>query len=526
MEPRKLLALLRGELDWVVMKCLEKSRERRYETANGLARDIQRYLADEAVEARPPSTAYRLGKFLKRHKGPMVAVGVVLAALVVGIVGTTLGLVRAWQAEGVARQRYEEAESERARAAASAVTEAEQRQKAEKAEADTLADYRASTDDAIEQLIGSKEELGPKEKAYLENTLKRWQAFAARQGDDQRSRAIRAEGHSRVAILWGKLERLEEAQVECQMACDLYKNLVDQLPTVPEYQNDLAGTHHNLGLLLAGLGKREEARAEYQAARDLQKKLVEQFPAVPEYQKDLADTHTNLGILLVGLEEVEEARAEFQAALDLRKKLVEQFPAVPSYQIDLGGSYCNSGNRILMAGQAAESLPWFDLAVRTLKPVHDKEPRHVYAKQFLRNSHWKRALAYDRLKKPAEAVKDWDRAIELSAPTERPGFRANRASSQVQAGQVDEAVAEVAELTKNPFWAAVKWYNFACIYAVASGKIADKKQDYADRAMELLQKAVKAGYKDLANMAKDPDLDALRERDDFKKLLAELEKKP
>ena len=53
-EPRKLMTLLRGELDWVVMKCLEKHRERRYETANGLARDIQRYLADEAVEARPP----------------------------------------------------------------------------------------------------------------------------------------------------------------------------------------------------------------------------------------------------------------------------------------------------------------------------------------------------------------------------------------------------------------------------------------------------------------------------------------
>ena len=53
-EPRKLMALLRGELDWVVMKCLEKHRERRYETASGLARDIQRYLADEAVEARPP----------------------------------------------------------------------------------------------------------------------------------------------------------------------------------------------------------------------------------------------------------------------------------------------------------------------------------------------------------------------------------------------------------------------------------------------------------------------------------------
>jgi serine/threonine protein kinase len=97
-EPRKLLALLRGDLDWVVMKCLEKQRDRRYETANGLARDLQRYLADEAVEARPASAGYRLRKFLKRYKGPVVAASLVLLALLVGTLGTTWGLYQALQA--------------------------------------------------------------------------------------------------------------------------------------------------------------------------------------------------------------------------------------------------------------------------------------------------------------------------------------------------------------------------------------------------------------------------------------------
>ncbi len=94
-EPRKLMALLRGELDWVVMKCLEKHRDRRYETVNGLARDIQRYLADEPVEARPPSARYRLSKFLRRNKGPVVAAVLVLFTLLAGIAGTTLGIIRA-----------------------------------------------------------------------------------------------------------------------------------------------------------------------------------------------------------------------------------------------------------------------------------------------------------------------------------------------------------------------------------------------------------------------------------------------
>ena len=94
-EPRKLMALLRGELDWVVMKCLEKKRDRRYDTVNALARDIQRYLADEPVEARPPSAGYRLSKFLQRNKGPVVAAAVVLLTLLAGIAGTTFGLIRA-----------------------------------------------------------------------------------------------------------------------------------------------------------------------------------------------------------------------------------------------------------------------------------------------------------------------------------------------------------------------------------------------------------------------------------------------
>ncbi len=98
-DPRKLMTMLRGELDWVVMKCLEKNRERRYETANALARDIQRYLADEAVEARPPSATYRFQKFVKRHKGQVIAASLVLLVLLGGIAGTTLGLFRAQAAQ-------------------------------------------------------------------------------------------------------------------------------------------------------------------------------------------------------------------------------------------------------------------------------------------------------------------------------------------------------------------------------------------------------------------------------------------
>ncbi len=108
-EPAKLSKLMKGELDWVLLKALEKDRSRRYETANALSRDIQRYLADEVVEARPPSTGYRLKKFVRRNKGQVIAGSLVLCALVVGIAGTTLGLVEAKRQEAEARRQEQEA---------------------------------------------------------------------------------------------------------------------------------------------------------------------------------------------------------------------------------------------------------------------------------------------------------------------------------------------------------------------------------------------------------------------------------
>jgi hypothetical protein len=68
-----------------VLKALEKDRARRYATAAGLARDIERYLADEVVEARPPSRAYRLQKFVRRHRPQVIAAGLVLLALLAGV---------------------------------------------------------------------------------------------------------------------------------------------------------------------------------------------------------------------------------------------------------------------------------------------------------------------------------------------------------------------------------------------------------------------------------------------------------
>ena len=95
---------LRGDLDWITMKALEKEPPRRYATAYALAQDVQRYLDFQPVSAGPPTASYRLGKFIRRHRAGVVAGLLVTVALVLGVTGTTIGLIRAVEAERIASE--------------------------------------------------------------------------------------------------------------------------------------------------------------------------------------------------------------------------------------------------------------------------------------------------------------------------------------------------------------------------------------------------------------------------------------
>jgi WD40 repeat protein/serine/threonine protein kinase len=115
MEPAKLTKLVRGELDWIVMKCLDKDRNRRYETANALAGDVQRYLSDEAVQACPPSAAYRFRKFGRRNKAALAtasAVGLAVLLTVAGLATSTIMIAHEQRATASALQAQTEAKGE------------------------------------------------------------------------------------------------------------------------------------------------------------------------------------------------------------------------------------------------------------------------------------------------------------------------------------------------------------------------------------------------------------------------------
>jgi serine/threonine-protein kinase len=276
-------------------------------------------------------------------------------------------------------------------------------------------------------------------------------------------------------------KRLKQADLHAlrkkllETAVPFYQEFVQQRGDDPGLQADRGRAFRRLGSLRGEIGEKVEAEADYRRAVEVFGELVRLHPSVPEYRQELARTHNNLGIVLRARGQDKEAEATF-----------------------------------------------------------GKDPQTVEPRRSLRDAHWDRAEALMKLARDADAVKDWDRAIELDKGSDRPRFRLWRslALARAQTGDYAQTVADAVALAEAKGAKDIAVYDAARVCALASvsvkkdAKLADQ---YAARAVELLAKARAAGYfkdaTDVENMKKDSDLASLRSRDDFQKLLAQLKEK-
>ncbi len=383
-EPKALAGLLRSELDWVVMKALEKDRTRRYDTPTSFAADVRRYLSGEAVQAHPPSVAYKLRKSLRKNRGPVAAAALVALALLVGVVGTSVGQLRAERARDAEAGQRVVAEEARAaetdqRREAEAARDAEGRQRrraeaardvaeARQAEAvasrrRTLAVLQAATGEDIEKLIGSRQDLGPHERAYLEAVAARWRDFAGGEGDGPDARAAAAEGAFRVAALRQKLGDRAAAAEGYRAAAAAWERLAGEFPAVPSYRSDLAMSRNNLGDLLRQEGDWAGAAAECRRAVEAQERLVADFPAVLGHAADLAGSRNNVGLLLAALGKPAEAEAEFRRAVAACERLAAAGGAAPDARACQATSRYNLAGLLRELGRTAEAEAEFRRAI-------------------------------------------------------------------------------------------------------------------------------------------------------------------
>lgn len=329
-----------------------------------------------------------------------------------------------------------------------------------------------------------------------------------------------ARTRSHLAGLLGNSGEIADAVEQYSEGLAIREQLVADFPSTPEYRRDLAASYYNLGNVLNEHGKHAEGEEHHRRGLAIRQKLVADFPGMPEYRQELAASHINLGGLLHSFDRP-EAKDQYTQALAIQRQLVEDFPAVVDYRVQLGVTYSNLGHFVRGSGQPRESLEWYNQAVDLLQPVHARDGPPLDT-QFLLNSYWGRAVAYDALQRHAEALADWEQVVALSPPARLPGYRASRAMSRLHNDRLAEALPELAELAQLTTWKADEWYGLACVFAVASTKVAERKEEFATQAMEFMRKAVAAGFKDTAHVAQNPSLDSLRARDDFAELLGKI----
>ncbi len=312
------------ELDWITLKALDKDRGRRYETASALADDVRRFLTDELVLACPPSNTYRLRKLVRRHKGPALASALILLALLGGVAGTTVGLVLANRERWIA-----ETERDKTREALTAETRARKQ---------TMATLNGLTDDVV-RLLGQQVTLAKQDRVFLDKIVADYAAFAALPGQDEETRAIRAEGHLRVGFVHGKLGESAQALSSYGLAREQYRSLVADFPANLDHRLQLLITHNKMGDRLREMGRHSEAEAEFRQAQDLCAKGIADLPTNPAHRRELSVSHLNMGVMFTSLGKFGEAAIEYRQALALRHDLAAELPDQPEYRRELAQTH-------------------------------------------------------------------------------------------------------------------------------------------------------------------------------------------
>jgi tetratricopeptide (TPR) repeat protein len=587
-EPVRLTRLLRGELDWVVMKCLEKDRARRYDTANGLARDIERYLHEEPVEAGPPGAGYRLRKLARKHRAALNIAAAFLALLVLAAAVSIWQAIRATAAERQALAERDRAEQEKERA----------EHEKDRAEAGFRM-FRDTVDRFFTQVGESPKlkALGMEKfrKELLQSAKDLYERFTQAEPDKPTVRHDLGLAHLRLAKIQQALGDYATAQASSEKAIEILGELARKHAGAAQYQRPLAASYFQLGEIYFHAGRWDKAEMNYQQALDMQEKLAEGHPEVAEDRRALAMTQSGLGLLHDRAGRLEKAQASLEQALPIwnqlvandsnnsedrhglaslqrllgnvyrhkgwsekaemflkgaessYRALVRDYPEVPQYRESLGTTYHTLGSLYhdnMAQAEKAEAAHQQSLQIfEKLANDHRDVLEFMYRVGY---SYFLLALDADLAGRTDAALTRYDRACEILEGVVGRGYGLGRIElfdsrilrAVVLAGRGDHARAidEASAVARQEGLNVKNIYNLVCVFSQSSAAAekdsklspADRtrlKAQYADRAMDFLQQAVTNGFQNIALLKTDKDLNQLRSREDFQKLVQELERK-
>jgi serine/threonine protein kinase len=581
LDVRRLAQLLAGDLDWVVMKALEKDRNRRYDTPASFAEDIGRYLRREAILARPPSTFYKAKKFAQRHRAAVLTGSAVAAALLAGAALAT------WQAVVATRAKQD--------ALAAAAAEKEAKELAQAREAQTEAVLKFVEDRVFTAARPEGQPGGFGRAVQLRRVLEA--ALPLVETSFPNEPLIEARLRMTLGKSFWDLGDTKIAAEQWQRALTLYtRHLSPDHPNTLRSMHNLAASYHALGQYAEALQLKEEALALCQArfgpdhadtlhSRD---NLANSYHAVGRYADavklgeetlalrqarlgpDHPDTLDNLESLAISYHALgrrDDALKLFEETLARRKaQLGLDHPHTLRNMNNLANSYHALGRHADALKLREEALalrharlgpdhPSTLMSMNNLAVSYFALGRHADALKLreealaLRHarlgpdhpdtlqSMWGVAESLAQLERGAEAVPVIDECVRRATgkvvePDLLPGVTGIRLRHFEKARDAAgcRQTAEMWEDLKRTD--ADSLYNAARLRAVTAAVLraadtsaagSEQAEAEADRAMAWLKQAVAAGYKDAAHVKQDKDLDALRDRADFTKLMAQLE---
>jgi tetratricopeptide (TPR) repeat protein len=340
--------------------------------------------------------------------------------------------------------------------------------------------------------------------------------------------------------------RLAEAEKDYNHALRIYKQLSADFPTRPEFRRDLAGSHNNRGTLLRDTRRLAEAEKDFDQALSVRKQLAAEFPTRPEFRQQLAVSHLNRGVLLSITRRLPEAEKDYDQAISIQKQLSADFPSRPEFRQELATSHNNRGFLRYTTGRLKEAEKDYEQALSIRKQLSAHFPDQSDLHNELAGTCVNFAILHQRQKNGAAAKRLLlegapNHLAALKASPRHPSYRQfyrNHLSllTEVLAGLFEpQDAVRTAEARRDLGWnPPADAYDAACFLSRCVPLVAkhDKLDDrqrkeavqfYGDAAMKLLRDAVNKGWKDAARLRKDTGLAPLRQREDFQKLVAQLE---
>jgi serine/threonine protein kinase len=299
--------------------------------------------------------------------------------------------------------------------------------------------------------------------------------------------------------LLSRTRQFREAAPLCTQALQLHSRLVAEYPAKPQLRHGLAKATLNTAMMLTDAGKSDLANKGFRAALTVLTWLTKNHPRVASYQQDLADCATRLGLLLRDAGKFQDAESFLRQALAAREQLAALFPAAARHESNVGGALNNLAMILLARGELAEARRCLETAIRRQQAAIRADAGQRQFREFLANHHWNLGRVWLGLQ---------DHAAAAQAAAELPRILPDDPERYVLAALLLARCLPLAEKDSH----------------LPEPKRRQVIQGYGDEVVALLRRAAARGYRDAAALKKDPVLQRLASRADFRQLLLELEK--